>query len=156
MVKGENVPKVEKAPEDTVLTWPYFLMLEFLAAAIMFIALMLMAWLVNAPLEARADPNCTPNPSKAPWYFLNLQELLLHMHPALAGVIVPTAALVLLGAIPYVDRSQQGLGRYLGTPNSKSIAFWSTIVAVVITAGLIAFDEFIGTRRILTEANVPV
>jgi quinol-cytochrome oxidoreductase complex cytochrome b subunit len=46
----------------------------------------------------------TPNPSKAPWYFLNLQELLLHMHPSLAGVIVPTVALLLIAVIPYVDR----------------------------------------------------
>ena len=71
---------------------------------------MVLSAFVNAPLLDRADPNTTPNPSKAPWYFLNLQELLLHMEPAWAGVIVPTIALILLAAIPYWDRSSEGQG----------------------------------------------
>src|SRR3954454_20112895 len=91
--------------DETVFVWPNLLIIEFIAAVVMMLLLMVLSWLVNAPLEAHANPDRTPNPSKAPWYFLNLQELLLHMHPALAGVLVPTAALVGIGALPYIDRT---------------------------------------------------
>ena len=70
--------------------------------------------LINAPLLNRANPDITPNPSKAPWYFLNLQELLLHMDTGLAGVIVPTVALIVLVAVPYIDRSNEGQGVWFG------------------------------------------
>src|SRR5438309_8479047 len=87
---------------DTVQVWPHLVVIEFLAAIIFTINLVLLSTLVNGPLDQLANADATPNPSKAPWYFLNLQELLLHMNPALAGVIVPTAALGLIAVIPYV------------------------------------------------------
>ena len=83
---------------------------------------MLLGTLVNAPLEPLANPDKTPNPSKAPWYFLNLQELLLHMNPALAGVIVPTVALVAIAAIPYVDKGTKGLGVWFYNERGPRIA----------------------------------
>ena len=83
---------------------------------------MVLSAMVNAPLLNRADPDTTPNPSKAPWYFLNLQELLLHMEPAWAGVIVPTIALVLLAAIPYWDRDQEGQGVWFGPEQRLQLA----------------------------------
>ena len=106
-------PRREREAE--VLVWPDLVFIEFISALIFSIALMVLSAMVNAPLLNRADPDTTPNPSKAPWYFLNLQELLLHMEPAWAGVIVPTIALVLLAAIPYWDRDQQGQGVWFGT-----------------------------------------
>src|SRR5690349_1954144 len=78
---------------DTVQVWPHLVVIEFLGAIIMTINIVLISTLFNSPLLGLANPDKTPNPSKAPWYFLNLQELLLHMNPALAGVIVPTVAL---------------------------------------------------------------
>src|SRR5438477_914365 len=95
---------------DTVQVWPHLVVIEFLGAVIITINLVLLGTLINGPLAELANPDRTPNPSKAPWYFLNLQELLLHMDPALAGVIVPTVALVLIAIIPYVDRGSRGLG----------------------------------------------
>ena len=93
---------------DTVQVWPHLVVTEFLGAVVFTINLILLSTLVNSPLEELANRDSTPNPSKAPWYFLNLQELLLHMNAALAGVIVPTVALVGLAAIPYIDKGSEG------------------------------------------------
>src|SRR5919202_3863329 len=97
--------------DETVFVWPNLLVIEFIASLVMLLSLIIVSWLVNAPLEAHANPDRTPNPSKAPWYFLNLQELLLHMHPALAGVLVPTVALIAIGALPYIDRDTSDVGK---------------------------------------------
>ena len=86
--------------DEEVLVWPDLVFVEFIAALIFTLTLFLLAFLVNAPLLDQANGDVTPNPSKAPWYLLNLQELLLHMNPAMAGVIVPTIWLVILGAFP--------------------------------------------------------
>ena len=92
-------------------------------------------------MQDRANPANTPNPSKAPWYFLNLQELLLHMHPALAGVIVPTVFLVILGAVPYFDASNEGQGQWLKTPRAWPNLFVGLIVGTVGTWLLILFNS---------------
>src|SRR3989337_391943 len=104
--------KPRREREQEVLVWPDLVFIEFISAVLITLTFIALSSFVNAPLLNRANFNLTPNPSKAPWYFMNLQELLLHMHPALAGVIVPTIALVLLAAIPYVDRSNEGQGQY--------------------------------------------
>jgi menaquinol-cytochrome c reductase cytochrome b/c subunit len=104
LVKQDAVVRVQKEPDDTVMTWPHLLSIEFLAAAMMSIFLLLMGLFVNAPLEELANGNVTPAVAKAPWYFLGLQELLAYFHPTVAGVLVPTFVLVGLAVIPYVDR----------------------------------------------------
>src|SRR5918998_1016589 len=118
--------------DETVFVWPNLLIIEFIAALVMMLTLMVVSWLVNAPLEAHANPDRTPNPSKAPWYFLNLQELLLHMHPALAGVIVPSLALIAIGALPYIDRDTSDVGKWVPQPNAGPIITFSTIYTTVL------------------------
>ena len=127
--------------EEEVLVWPDLVFIEFICALVFSISFLLISAVVNAPLINRANPDVTPNPSKAPWYFLNLQELLLHMNPALAGVIVPTVALILLAAIPYLDRSKEGQGTYFATANSVRITIFSTIFSMVVTVMLVLFDS---------------
>ena len=105
MVKQDAVVRVQKEPDDTVMTWPHLLVIEFLAAAAMSIFLLMMGLIVNAPLEELANPNVTPEIAKAPWYFLGLQELLRYFHPMVAGITIPTFILIGLAAIPYVDRN---------------------------------------------------
>lgn len=140
---------------QTQLTvWPHLLMPEFLASALLGIGLTVMAWFLNAPLEEHANPNQTPSPSKAPWYFLNLQELLLHMHPALAGVIIPTLAVVLLMAIPYLDISTDEVGVWFGSARGKRVFWISLIYTSVLTTGLILFDKFVGLRALI-EGAIP-
>jgi hypothetical protein len=104
LVKQDAVVRVQKEPDDTVMTWPHLLSIEFLAAAMMSVFLLLMGLFVNAPLEDLANGNVTPAVAKAPWYFLGLQELLAYFHPTVSGVLVPTFVLVGAALIPYVDR----------------------------------------------------
>src|SRR6187200_2365918 len=104
MVKQDAVVRVQKEPDDTVMTWPALLTIEFLAGALMSVFLLLMGLFVNAPLEDLANGNITPAVAKAPWYFLGLQELLAYFHPTVAGVLVPTFVLVGAALIPFIDR----------------------------------------------------
>ncbi len=104
LVKQDAVVRVQKEPDDTVMTWPHLLSIEFLAAGVMSIFLLLMGLFINAPLEELANGNVTPAVAKAPWYFLGLQELLAYFHPTVAGVLVPTFVLVGAALIPFVDR----------------------------------------------------
>src|SRR5918911_2272062 len=127
--------------DETVFVWPNLLIIEFIAALVMLLTLMVLSWLVNAPLEAHANPDRTPNPSKAPWYFLNLQELLLHMHPALAGVLVPTAALVAIAAMPYIDRDTSDVGKWFAQPNAIPIMIFTTIYTSVLIPIMLLLDE---------------
>jgi menaquinol-cytochrome c reductase cytochrome b/c subunit len=104
LVKQDAVVRVQKEPDDTVLTWPHLLSIEFLAAVMTSVFLLLMGLFVNAPLEELANPNVTPEVAKAPWYFLGLQELLAYFHPTVAGALTPIFVLVGAALIPYIDR----------------------------------------------------
>jgi quinol-cytochrome oxidoreductase complex cytochrome b subunit len=104
LVKQDAVVRVQKEPDDTVMTWPHLLSIEFLAAGVMSVFLLLMGLFINAPLEELANGNVTPAVAKAPWYFLGLQELLAYFHPTVAGVLVPAFVLVGAAALPFVDR----------------------------------------------------
>ncbi len=137
---------------DTVQVWPHLVVIEFLGAIVFTINLVLLSTLVNAPLEALANPDKTPNPSKAPWYFLNLQELLLHMNPALAGVIVPTLALIALAAIPYVDKGTRGLGVWFYNERGPRIAGFSAVYTAVVIFGLIMLDTLVPIKDTLLNA----
>jgi hypothetical protein len=95
-----------------VHVWPYLLRIEFLAAIIVTIILMVWSITLNAPLEEPANPNLTMNPAKAPWYFLGLQEMLVYFDPWMAGVVLPTLIIVGLMAIPYIDANPLGAGYY--------------------------------------------
>jgi quinol-cytochrome oxidoreductase complex cytochrome b subunit len=104
LVKQDAVVRVQKEPDDTVMTWPHLLSIEFLAAGVMSVFLLLMGLIINAPLEELANGNVTPPVAKAPWYFLGLQELLNYFHPTVAGFMVPVFVLVGAALIPFVDR----------------------------------------------------
>src|ERR687894_1403148 len=110
LVKQDAVVRVQKEPDDTVLTWPHLLSIEFFAAAMMSIFLLLMGVFVNAPLEELANPNLTPAVAKAPWYLVGIQELLAYFHPTVAGVLPIAFIIVGLAVIPYVDRGPRGDG----------------------------------------------
>ncbi len=136
-------PAGGRAEEDKVFVWPHLVRIEMIGMLMYLLLFTLMSIFVNAPLRNLANPEVTPNPAKAPWYFLGLQELLLHMHPALAGVIVPTAVLVGLAAIPYFDTSRAGTGIYFSTPKGRSIALFSFVYTAVWELALILIDEFL-------------
>lgn len=98
--------------DDKIHTWPHLVRMEFLVALFVFVALILWALMVDAPLEEPANPTRTPNPSKAPWYFLGLQEMLVYFDPWHAGVVLPSLIIVGLMVIPYIDINPKGNGYY--------------------------------------------
>jgi menaquinol-cytochrome c reductase cytochrome b/c subunit len=105
LVPPEGVQRVEREQGDRINVFPHLLLSEFISLLVVSAFLIVFSTFVNAPLRELANPNLTPNPSKAPWYFLGLQELLRYFHAQIAGVIIPTLILVGLAAIPYVDRN---------------------------------------------------
>ena len=92
--------------------WPYLLRIEFLAAIIVTVILMVWSITLNAPLEEPSNPTLTMNPAKAPWYFLGLQEMLVYFDPWMAGVVMPSLIIVGLMVIPYIDTNPLGNGYY--------------------------------------------
>jgi hypothetical protein len=113
-VKGESLAKEKdsQVSEDELHTWPYLVRKEFLAAIIVMIILMIWSIALDAPLEEPSDPSLTPNPAKAPWYFLGLQEMLVYFDPWIAGVVFPSLIVLGLMVIPYVDINPKGNGYY--------------------------------------------
>ena len=105
VVKAGAIQQVKPEPQDKVSTWPHLVAAEFVALMVMTAALFVFSVFVNAPLLEFANFNEQPNPSKAPWYFLGLQELLSYFDPQVAGVIIPGFGLTGLMIVPYLDRN---------------------------------------------------
>ena len=105
VVKSGSIQDVKAVPQDKVHTWPHLLVVEFVCCLFVLAFLLIFSVFVNAPLLELANFNETPNPSKAPWYFLGLQELLTMFHPQVAGVTIPGMGLILLILAPYINRN---------------------------------------------------
>ncbi len=105
VVKSGSIQTTKKDPVDKVNTWPHLLVGEFVALLVVSAFLIGFSVLLNAPLQEQANANLTPNPSKAPWYFLGLQELLTVFHPMVAGVTIPGIGIFGLIVVPYIDRN---------------------------------------------------
>jgi menaquinol-cytochrome c reductase cytochrome b/c subunit len=133
VVKAGSIQDVKATPTDKVSTWPHLLVGEFVASLACLTVLTVMSIFVNAPLLALANYNRTPNPSKAPWYFLGLQELLTMFHPMVAGVTIPGMGLFLLILAPYIDKNPSN------KPEDRKLAvslfavfmmFWAVLVII--------------------------
>jgi hypothetical protein len=109
---GEAGQARSSSGTDRVHTWPYLVRIEFLAALVVILLLTIWSVAIDAPLEQVADPSRTPNPSKAPWYFVGLQELLVYFDPWFAGVALPLLIIVGLCLIPYLDPNPDSSGYY--------------------------------------------
>ena len=105
VVKSGSIQDVKSKPQDKVHVWPHLLVVEFVAALFITAFTLIFSIFVNAPLLELANYNQTPNPSKAPWYFLGLQELLTMFHPMVAGVTIPGIGLLALMLAPYIDKN---------------------------------------------------
>ncbi|HZG93916.1 MAG TPA: hypothetical protein VEZ46_04325, partial [Mycobacteriales bacterium] len=105
MVPPEGIQRVERTQDDKVNVWPHLLIEEFVAVLAATAFFVVFSTFVDAPLLDLANVNLTPNPSKAPWYFLGLQELLRYFNPMIAGVLMPGIGLTLLAAWPYIDKN---------------------------------------------------
>ena len=108
VVKAKPIQKSVSEPVDKVNTWPHLMLPEFVALMAMTAFLIFLSAILQAPLLEEANPNVTPNPAKAPWYFLGLQELLSYWDPQIAGVMIPLVlGVVLWMAFPYIDRNPE-------------------------------------------------
>ncbi len=106
MVRAKSIQQVKAEPTDKVSVWPHLLLIEFVALLAVTAFLIVLSVILQAPLLDLANFNLTPNPSKAPWYFLGLQELLSYFDPQIGGVTVPgIVGLIGLMAVPYIDRN---------------------------------------------------
>ena len=112
IVDGEEVKKKEIKKITKLHVWPYLMRMEFIVALIITLILVVWSITIDAPLEEAANPTKTPNPSKAPWYFLGLQEMLVYFDPWIAGVVIPVLIIVGLMVIPYIDINPKGNGYY--------------------------------------------
>jgi menaquinol-cytochrome c reductase cytochrome b/c subunit len=133
VVKSGSIQDVKAVPVDKVHTWPHLLSVEFVAALACLAFTFMFSWFVNAPLLQAANFNATPNPSKAPWYFLGLQELLTMFHPMIAGVTLPGVGLIALMFAPYLDRNPSNKPedrKFITSLMTVHMMFWAILVII--------------------------
>ena len=133
VVKSGSIQDVKAKPQDKVHVWPHLLVVEFVAALACTVFLLLFSWVVNAPLLELANFNQTPNPSKAPWYFLGLQELLTMFHPMVAGVTIPGMGIFLLILAPFMDKNPSARPedrKFAISLMSVHLMFWMVLVMI--------------------------
>jgi hypothetical protein len=133
VVKSGSIQDVKASPIDKVHTWPHLLAAEFVAALACTAFTFFFSIWVNAPLLQQANPNRTPNPSKAPWYFLGLQELLTMFHPMIAGVTIPGVGLIVLIFAPYIDKNPSNKPedrKFAISLMTVHIMFWAVLVII--------------------------
>jgi hypothetical protein len=135
---AQGMPPMEKLEDDKVLVWPDLVYTELIAMVLCTMVLIVWAVYLKAPLEPPASNSRIPNPSKAPWYFLGLQEMLVYYDPWMAGVVLPTMIIVGLIAIPYIDFNQKGNGYYTFAQRGFSmttflfgfVVLWVTLIVL--------------------------
>ena len=133
VVKSGSIQDVKDLPVDKVHVWPHLLVVEFVAALACTAFTLIFSIFVNAPLLELADFNATPNPSKAPWDFLGLQELLTMFHPMVAGVTIPGFALILLILAPYLDKNPSNKPekrKFAISIMTVHLMFWTVLVMI--------------------------
>lgn len=133
VVKSGSIQEVKTSPVDKVHTWPHLLAAEFVASlACLALTFFASIW-INAPLLQLANPNQTPNPSKAPWYFLGLQELLTMFHPMVAGVTIPGVGLIVMIFAPYIDKNPSNKPedrKFAISLMTVHLMFWAVLVII--------------------------
>ena len=133
VVKSGSIQDVKAVPVDKVHVWPHLLSIEFVAALACTAFVFMFSWFVNAPLLQAANFNATPNPSKAPWYFLGLQELLTMFHPMIAGVTIPGMGLIAMILAPYLDRNESNKPedrKFMTSIWTVHLMFWAVLVII--------------------------
>ncbi|MDJ0768526.1 MAG: menaquinol-cytochrome c reductase cytochrome b subunit [Ilumatobacter sp.] len=133
VVKSGSIQDVKAQPVDKVHTWPHLLAAEFVASLACLAFTFLFSIWVNAPLLQLANNNQTPNPSKAPWYFLGLQELLTMFHPMVAGVTIPGVGLIVLIFAPYIDKNPSNKPedrKFATSLMTVHLMFWAVLVMI--------------------------
>jgi len=154
VVRGQS-PLVDKGPDDTVFSFPVVLLWEIVLLLGVTLAIFVFSLFKQAPLETVANPLVTTDPAKAPWYFVGLQELLEHMHPLVAGVIIPGLLVLFLVTIPYIDNARANAGVWFSSARGKRIVAWTALYTLIVMPTYIALDNAFSLRELL-RAVAPV
>ena len=147
LVKGSTT-MVERGPDGSIFSFPIVAVLELLLTLGVVFLLLLMSLAVNAPLEEVANPNTTTDPAKAPWYFMGLQEMLEHGHPTIMAVLMPTLMVIFVLAIPYLDNSPDGAGRWFTSKRGRRITIYSALYTLIVMPVYILLDTRFPAREI--------
>jgi len=148
LMHGEGA-LVGKGPDGTVFSYPLVLLWELLLLLGVTLATFLFSLAKQAPLEDIANPLVTTDPAKAPWYFVGLQELLEHMHPVLAGVLIPTVLVMFLITLPYLDVTREGVGTWFSSRRGRRIVNWTAVYALASMSVYILLDNLFSLREAL-------
>jgi len=137
-----------EGPPERILFFPDLLVREIAQALVVLALVVLLAAFVGASIGERANPGMSPNPAKAPWYFMGFQELLIHLHPTFAVLLLPAAALVGFVALPLLGRNDGPAGRWFLTANGLRSAAGATLTAVVLTSLAVLADDAFGAAAV--------
>jgi quinol-cytochrome oxidoreductase complex cytochrome b subunit len=145
--KGVVIPRnpgeiLDPQPEK-VLGLPFLFLREFVVALILVAVVLLFSAIVSAPLGEAANPGMSPNPAKAPWYFMGFQELLLHFHPVFAVFLIPTLGVVFLVMVAYLRYDDDSSGIWFVSKRGRTLALRASVTAVAVTSSLVIIDEWI-------------
>ena len=144
--KGIVIPRSPEEDANTrgkvVDTIPHLLVREIVVAMVLIACILVVSMIFNAPLADKANPGLSPNPTKAPWYFLGIQEMLMHFHPLFSLFIIPTLAILGLFAVPYLRYQTNTAGIWYCSPNGRKFSIIAALIALLATPSSILIDEF--------------
>jgi len=144
-----STPQAGHGPEETLFSFPVVLLWELVLLLGVTFLIFLFSLIKQAPLEEIANPMVTTDPAKAPWYFVGLQELLEHMHPTLAGVIIPGVLIAFLVFLPYLSPGRRGVGHWFGSARGGRIFAATTVYTLLAMPGAILLDNAFSLREVL-------
>jgi len=144
---GLTLPKKADSDQEIkperVTTIPHLVRREFVFAIVWIAIILVFAMLVPAPLEGIANPDISPNPAKAPWYFMGLQELLLHFHPLVGAIILPGLAILAIFLLPFFDINLKSVGVYFRSQRGRSLTLLGIGLALIATPIWVVLDEYV-------------
>jgi menaquinol-cytochrome c reductase cytochrome b/c subunit len=148
----DDSPMVGKGPDNTVFSFPVVLLWEIILLLGVTLGIFLFSLIKEAPLGEMANPMVTTDPAKAPWYFVGLQELLEHMHPVVAGILIPTALVLFLLTIPYIDYSRAHVGVWFSSRRGRRITLFTALYILIVMPAYIILDNAFSLRELLRNS----
>jgi quinol-cytochrome oxidoreductase complex cytochrome b subunit len=139
----KDIDEKQKPPMERVTTIPHLVRRELVFALVWLVIIIVWAMLLPAPLEGIANPQISPNPAKSPWYFLGIQELLLHFHPVVGAVIIPGLALAALVFLPFYDFSTESVGVYFRSRRGRYLSLMALGFGIMLVPIWVVLDEFV-------------
>ncbi len=141
-VGGINLPPNNESG-NVVPTYPNLVQREFVVALVLIAVIMFFSTLFDAPLQIKANPDFSLNPTKAPWYFAGIQELLMHFHPFMAAFVIPVILVITITLIPYLNLKETPSGFWFHSEKGKASSKLSAIAALIITPVLVLVNEYL-------------